>query len=63
MSALIATADHPDRVKKRLPCLGCGTPMWTDRCHRICTKCQRRNRAGAAPRSYRAVLPRGACLA
>lgn len=63
MSSLITTADHPDKVKKRVPCLGCGTPMWTDRCHRICKKCQRRNNATPMTRVYPTALPRGACLA
>ena len=39
-----------------------GTAMWTDRGHRICRKCQRRNDASAVKRSYRAALPRGAWL-
>ena len=34
---------HPDKVKKWLRCLGCGRQMWTDRCHRICAKCNSRN--------------------
>ena len=63
MSSPIVTADHPDRVRKWVPCLGCGEAMWTDRCHRICRKCQRRNDASAVKRSHRAALPRGACLA
>ena len=63
MSAIIATDDHPDKVKKSIPCLGCGEPMWTDRCHRICKKCQRRNNASATTRSYRTALPRGVCPA
>ena len=57
MSSLIATADHPDKVKKWLVCLGCGTKMWTDRCHRICKKCRRRNNATPARRAYRTTLP------
>jgi len=63
MSSLIATDDHPDKVKKSIPCLGCGAPMWTDRCHRICTKCRRRNNASPITRRYHTALPRGACLA
>ena len=62
MSSPVVTADHPDRVRKWAPCLGCGEAMWTDRCHRICRKCQRRNDASAVKRSYRAALPRGAWL-
>ena len=60
MSALIATDDHPDKIKRRVPCLGCGDPMWTDRCHRICKKCQRRNNALPMTRAYHTALPRGA---
>ena len=30
--------------RKRLKCLGCGKEMMTDRCHRFCRVCQRRNR-------------------
>ena len=29
--------------KKRLPCLACGKVIVTDRCHRFCRVCQRRN--------------------
>ena len=25
--------------KRRLRCLRCGRPFWTDRCHRVCKKC------------------------
>lgn len=32
-------------VKKLRPCLRCGKAMHTDRCHRICRKCHRRNNA------------------
>jgi len=63
MSSPVVTADHPDRVRKWAPCLGCGEAMWTDRCHRICRKCQRRNEASAAKRPCHATLPRGVCLA
>ena len=62
MSSPVMMADHPDRVRKLLSCLGCGKAMWTDRCHRICRKCQRRNDAAAARRPYHATPPRGACL-
>ncbi len=30
--------------RKRLKCLGCSRMMVTDRCHRFCRVCQRRNR-------------------
>ncbi len=60
MSHLIATDDHPDKVKKWLSCLGCGKEMWTDRCHRFCKKCRRRNRASPGRRPYRMSLPSGA---
>ena len=36
--------------KKWLACLGCGTKMWTDRCHRMCKKCRRRHEAQPPPR-------------
>lgn len=31
-----------DAVKKDMTCLGCGKPMFTDRCHRMCSVCRRR---------------------
>jgi hypothetical protein len=43
MRHLIGIAEHPDHVRKWLPCLACGRRMWTDRCHRICEKCRRRH--------------------
>lgn len=30
--------------KKKLRCLGCGREIYTDRCHRFCKVCQRRNK-------------------
>lgn len=30
--------------KRPLKCLGCGQVFMTDRCHRFCSVCQRRNR-------------------
>ncbi len=62
MSSLIATADHPDKVRKWLTCLGCSKKIWTDRCHRICKKCRRRNSASPARTAYRMGLPRGVLL-
>jgi hypothetical protein len=59
VSNLIATASHPDKVKKWLPCLGCGRVMLTDRCHRICKKCRRRNNASPTRQSFHAFLPAG----
>lgn len=60
MSSIITTADPPSEVRKQLPCLGCGEPMWTDRCHRICRRCQRRNSGSRMTHVYHTVLPRGA---
>jgi hypothetical protein len=54
-----SAAIHPDMVKKWMTCLGCGHKMWTDRCHRICKRCQRRHDEAPMPRRYRASLPRG----
>ncbi|MFP4056941.1 MAG: hypothetical protein ACLF0G_08735 [Candidatus Brocadiia bacterium] len=30
-------------VKTQRRCLKCGRVMWTDRCHRLCTKCGHTN--------------------
>ena len=35
------TAREMNLLKKWTTCLGCGRPMWTDRCHRLCRKCRR----------------------
>ena len=32
----------PDTLKKWRTCLGCGKPRYSDRCHRICKTCRRR---------------------
>jgi hypothetical protein len=48
-----------DSIKKWLTCLGCGKKMWTDRCHRICKKCRRRNDATPTRSPYLVSLPRG----
>ena len=45
------TTEERDREKKWLPCLGCGKQVWTDRLHRICKTCQRRNEAAPAPKT------------
>ena len=46
-----------DQTKKWMSCLGCGRTMWTDRCHRICKKCRRRNDATPMRSSYTLALP------
>jgi hypothetical protein len=48
-----------DKMKKWLTCLGCGKPMWTDRCHRICKKCRRRNDATPLRTAHSLCLPQG----
>ena len=50
---------NPDTVKKWMTCLGCGKRLWTDRCHRICKKCRRRNDATPVRSAYLVSLPRG----
>lgn len=37
-------------LKATRQCLKCGKPMWTDRCHRICTKCAHANEGLIEPR-------------
>lgn len=54
-----ADTSHPDRVQKWMTCLGCSKRMWTDRCHRLCKKCSRRNDAAPSRRALRASLPSG----
>ncbi len=54
--------DNPDTIKKWMTCLGCGKKMWTDRCHRICKKCRRRNEATPVRSPYLVSLPRGCDL-
>jgi len=39
------SVQEANETKKWLRCLRCTKQMWTDRCHRICKKCQRRNNA------------------
>ncbi|HPD14865.1 MAG TPA: hypothetical protein PLE19_07945 [Planctomycetota bacterium] len=51
-----------DSVKKWLTCLGCGKRMWTDRCHRICKKCRRRNDATPDRPAHGLSLPRSCDL-
>jgi len=57
-SPLFAGSGHPDKVKKKRNCLGCGKKMWTDRCHRKCKKCERREEASPTGRkNYYVDLP------
>jgi len=51
------TALELDKQKKWMTCLGCGKKMWTDRCHRICRKCRRRNNATPSRTSHGISLP------
>ena len=46
-----------DVMKKWMTCLGCGKRMWTDRCHRICKKCRRRNEATPLRSVHNLSLP------
>lgn len=46
-------------LKRTRRCLKCGRLMWTDRCHRICKKCRRRNEATPVRSPYLVSLPRG----
>ncbi len=52
-----------DTMEKWLTCLGCGKTMWTDRCHRICRKCRRRNDATVTRSPHALALPRGILVA
>ena len=54
---------HPDTVKKWMTCLGCGRRMWTDRGHRICKKCRRRNADTPTRSACRVSLPEGTSIA
>ena len=53
----LLSADHPDRIKKWRPCLGCGRRMLTDRGHRICKKCRRRNEASPVREPHHVAAP------
>ena len=44
-------------VKKWMTCLGCGDKMWTDKNHRICKKCERRNDNNPMKTVYRISDP------
>ena len=46
LHCLDAETERANQVKKMLPCLVCGKPFLTDRCHRTCKKCAepRKNR-------------------
>ncbi len=39
------TTKQANEKKKRRPCLGCEKMIETDRCHRFCRRCRRRNQA------------------
>ncbi len=48
-------------LKRTRRCLKCGRLMWTDRCHRICTKCGHSNECllelrAATPQDVRHLL-------
>lgn len=58
MSTFITKTEQPGKIRKHLPCLGCGATMWTDPGHRICKKCQRRNSGAPTMHMYRTFLPR-----
>ena len=62
MNDATRSAGHPNQVKKWLSCLGCGRPLWTDRCHRICRKCRRRHDASPGRQAFPVSLPHGAVL-
>lgn len=49
------TARELDREQKWTTCLGCGCPLWTNRCHRFCRRCKRRNHDVREPR--KAAVP------
>jgi hypothetical protein len=57
MQSRLLSANHPDKVKKWRPCLGCGKRMFTDRGHRLCRKCQRRVNDSPGRQSYHLTLP------
>ena len=63
MSTAVANAEHPDMVKKWMTCLGCSRRIWTDRCHRICKKCRRRNSYAPARTAHHISLPHGMAVA
>jgi len=63
MNTTATEAQHPDTVMKWMTCLGCGRRMWTDRGHRICKKCRRRNADTPARTAHHVSLPQGASLA
>ena len=63
MDTKTTEAPHPDTVKKWMTCLGCGRRIWTDRCHRICKKCRRRNADTPARTAHGVSLPQGASVA
>jgi len=46
-----------NKLKKHLTCLRCGRRMWTDRCHRICARCRRRDMEEPVRRPLSTWLP------
>ena len=48
-----------NRQQKEMTCLGCGRRIVTDRCHRFCRVCERRNRRGKYYLPRTAVLRKG----
>ena len=46
-----------NKTKKKLSCLRCGRGMWTDRCHRVCARCHRRNMDEPVRRPVNIWLP------
>ena len=48
---MIATLNEEDTRKAHRRCLGCGRTFWTDRCHRFCPTCARRNEMNPGPRA------------
>lgn len=48
-----------NREQKKMTCLGCGRQIVTDRCHRFCRICQRRNQRSKYYLPRTAVLRKG----
>jgi len=45
------TVRDRNRLKAQRPCLKCGKLIHTDRCHRLCVKCQHANEKLVEPRA------------